>query len=266
MHRSKAAFALFAGLGLALLAGGAFAASVGSLPTGVNVGNVFGLDDVCVPQLGTSYPDFAFCAAHFGYLVFGGNYDQLDWGDWQNSVKHYQLNVDDFSLWFGVWMAGWGDVNGDDDQDLLVGDTRHLNFANNDGDWANNVGICYALYNIGEPGVVGRTTLELDEAGTMATVARITADQAQSRFGCCCEIVGDVDGDGYADIVVGESGWSPTSGTAQRERYECGRACLFFGSASFSDTGTTAASVVLLQGEDRNDHFGAAVSSAGFCC
>ena len=64
--------------------------------------------------------------------------------------------------------------------------------------------------------------------------------------------------------MVGESGWSPTSGTAQRERYECGRACLFFGSASFSDTGTTAASVVLLQGEDRNDHFGAAVSSAGY--
>jgi len=260
--------AALAALSLALLAPGAFGATVGALPTAKNVANVFGLDDVCAPQLGTSYPDFVFCAGSgsgaWPYIVFGGSYNQLAWADWQNSVKHYIVQVDDYSMWTGVWVAGRGDLNGDDNNDVLIGDPRHLNFPNNGEDWANNIGICYALYNVGEPASVGESTLDLDDPGTMATVARITADQVQSRFGCCSEIIGDVDDDGYADILVGESGWGPTSGSAQRERYECGRACLFFGSANFSDTGTTSASVVLLTGEDRNDHFGAAVSSAGF--
>jgi len=78
-------------------------------------------------------------------------------------------------------MAGWGDVNADGDNDVVIGDPRHLNFDGDD--WANNVGICYALYNIGEPGVVGRTELDLDAPGTMATVARITADWSARAAG-----------------------------------------------------------------------------------
>jgi len=135
------------GLSFLLLVPAAFAASVGSLPLTLYPNNVFGLGDVRVPE-GTSYPDFAFGARAFPYLVFGGNYNQLQWDDWEDSVKHYIVYVDDYSTWTGVWVAGRGDLNADDNNDLLIGDPRHLSFPNNEGDWANNRGVCYALYNI----------------------------------------------------------------------------------------------------------------------
>jgi len=250
---------VLAGLCLGLLVPGAFAASVGSLPVELHPNNVFGLGDVRLPE-GTSYADFAFGANSYPYLLFGGDYTQFQWANWTTQVKYYRMSVDDYSTWMGVWVAGLGDINGDGHNDLLIGDTRHLMFFNNEGDWANNKGICYALYDIAQPEDPGETELDLDDPGENAAVAKITTDQIQSLFGCCSQIVGDVNADGHADILVGESGWGPpTTATAYRQLYESGRACLFYGSEEFADISTTSEGVTLLTGENRNDHFGAAV-------
>ena len=249
------------GLSMLLLSGPAFCASVGSLPTGRYMANVSGLGEVCTPAgPATSFPDFVFSGGQYAYVVFGGDYDQLNWAGWTTDVKHYAICRDNATPWFGIWVAGLGDMNDDGDNDVLIGDTRHQNFR----DWDENYGICYALYDIAEPMAAGRTELDLDDPGNSAVVAKITTDQVQTLFACCSQIVGDVDGDDYADLLIGESGWSPMGVEARQERYACGRACLFFGSEEFSDTGTTSASVVLLTGEDRNDHLGAAVSTVGY--
>jgi len=186
------------------LSGAALCAPVGSLPTDTKMGNVSGLGEVCTPAWpAMSFPDFLFYSGTNAYLIFRGSYDDSDWTNWADQVKHYQIGIQmaNWSCWFGIWVAGRGDINDDGDNDVLIGDTRHLNYKA----WDKNYGICYALYNIGEPARIGRTELDLDEPGTMATVAKITTDQVQSRFGCCSEIVGDVNGDDYGDILIGES-------------------------------------------------------------
>ena len=193
----------------------AVAGPVGSLPYGINC--VRSLGDVATA--GTAYPDMGFTCANEPRLVFGSNYQQSDWASWESSVKHYTMytSSSQHTTWTGVWVSGWGDVNNDTDCDVVVCDTRHNNFK----DWDENFGICYVLYNIGEPTTGGQTKLCLNSPGpTKATIVTITADQAQSRLGCCAEIIGDVDNDGYDELLIGESGWgpSPTTATAYRER------------------------------------------------
>jgi len=160
-------------LGVLLLCLPGLCAEVGSLPTDANMGNVSGLGEVCTPPgPATSFSDMVFSGGMYAYVVFGGAYDSDDWADWVVSVKHYRTVTTEYSAWFGIWVAGRGDMNDDGDNDVLIGDTRHQNFR----DWDKNYGICYALYDIAEPMAPGRTDLDLDNPGLKATVVKIATD------------------------------------------------------------------------------------------
>jgi hypothetical protein len=129
---------------------------------------------------------------------------------------------------FGYSVASAGDVNGDGYADLVVG-------ANG---VASSAGRVY-VYHGSASGL--RTTPATTLTGT---------DGSSSEFGFSVASAGDVNGDGYADVVIGAYGASSYTGHAY----------VFLGSAS--GLGTTPAAT-LIGPAGANGLFGTSVASAG---
>jgi len=102
-------------------------------------------------------------------------------------------------------VATAGDVNGDGFSDVIVGAWKHDNGETNEG----------------------RASLYLGSAGGLGTSPVWTAEgnEANALFGSCVATAGDVNGDGYSDVLVGAEGFAATASNK-------GRALLFLGSAS----------------------------------
>ncbi|GAB4438894.1 MAG: integrin alpha [Anaerolineae bacterium] len=134
---------------------------------------------------------------------------------------------------FGGAVSSAGDVNGDGFDDLLVGAHR-----------ANN----------GQP-EEGRAMLYLGSPdGLPATPAwHFDSDQAEAYLGYAVSGAGDLNGDGFDDVIIGAHLWD--SG----ELLNTGAAFIFYGSAA----GLPAAPGRILTGTQASGGFGAAVSSAG---
>src|SRR5262249_2508185 len=81
---------------------------------------------------------------------------------------------------FGLSLAGAGDVNGDGYADVIVASYRHAGFT-------------------------GKAYLYLGAPGGLSTNASWTAtgETTDDSFGSSVATAGDVDGDGYADVIVG---------------------------------------------------------------
>jgi hypothetical protein len=133
---------------------------------------------------------------------------------------------------FGHSVASAGDVDGDGFGDLLVG--------------------AYG-YDDGQSDE-GRAFLYLGSASGPAAAPAWTAegDQGEAFFGVSVSGAGDVDGDGYGDLVVGAFGYD-------NGQYNEGRAFLYLGSAS----GPAASPVWTADGDQNLAGFGASVSGAG---
>ena len=127
---------------------------------------------------------------------------------------------------FGRGASAAGDVNGDGYADLIVGAPAH----------DASTGRAYAHY--------GNSA----QLGTSAAPT-LTGEATSSNFGVSVASAGDVNGDGYADVIVGAYGYSNSTG----------RAFVFLGSAS--GLGTSPATT--LTGETSGDYFGESVAGAG---
>jgi len=136
------------------------------------------------------------------------------------------LTGEDQGSYFGESVAPAGDVNGDGYADVVVG-----------------------AYGYGS--LTGRAYVYLGGAGGLATTAATTLTGAASgdRFGVSVAAAGDVNGDGYADVVVGAPGYSSSTG----------RAHVYLGGAS----GLATTPVTTLTGAAAGDKFGVSVATAG---
>lgn len=135
---------------------------------------------------------------------------------------------------FGISLGSAGDVNGDGFGDLIVGAYE----ASPGG--RTNAGLAIVFHG--------------SSAGVGATPARVLEGVAMGdRFGRSVGTAGDVDGDGFADVIIGAVLASPSG------RTNVGSAAVFHGSPG--GIGTTAART--LEGIARGDNFGVSVSSAG---
>ena len=102
-------------------------------------------------------------------------------------------------------MATAGDVNGDGYADVIVGAPNYDNGQTDEG----------------------RAFVYHGSASGLSTTANWTAesDQASAYFGYSVATAGDVNGDGYADVIVG----APNYDNGQTDE---GRAFVYHGSAS----------------------------------
>jgi hypothetical protein len=155
--------------------------------------------------------------------------------DW--SAQANQANAE-----FGGCVAGAGDVDGDGYADILVGAQYFDSGQTDEGAvflWRGSAA------GLGDPGV----PLNADW--------RAQADQAGARLGFSCAGAGDVDGDGYDDVIAG--GYEYGGAVADE-----GAAFVWRGSASgLGISGTPANADWTAVGGQSLCHFGASVAGAG---
>ncbi|MFN8396642.1 MAG: FG-GAP-like repeat-containing protein [Bacteroidia bacterium] len=133
---------------------------------------------------------------------------------------------------FGASVSGTGDVNGDGYSDVIIGATRYGN-----GDPFEGVAFLYH----GSP--TGISTIP---------ASLLEVNQVDAGFGNCVSGAGDVNGDGYSDVIAAAQFF--TNGQAQE-----GAAFVFHGSA----TGINPVPATQLENNMAMSYMGTSVSDAG---
>ena len=229
-----------------------------------------GFDDLIV---GAPLGDDAGSAAGEAYVVFGAS---SGFGLPDDSGR-YVVNVSALSAEQGFVIQGEtigdqagsnvssaGDVNGDGLDDLLVG----ARFADGGG---SNSGQAYVLFGTdkawGRPDGAGRQVVDLGGLSAEQGFA-IQGDSAGDEFGRSVAAAGDVNGDGFDDVIVGAY-QGDDGGSAAGEAY-----VIFGGACGFGRPNGAGGSLVdlttlseeegfVIRGDAARDEAGAVVSGAG---
>ena len=145
------------------------------------------------------------------------------WTTGSNQAKEY----------FGVSVSQAGDVNGDGYSDVIVGADMYDNGQVNEG----------------------RAYVYHGSASGLSQNATWTAesDQEYAYFGTSVSTAGDVNGDGYSDVIVGADMFSDSVTTNE------GRAYIYYGSAS----GLSVDADWTAESDQEYAYFGVSVSTAG---
>ncbi|MBK8552539.1 MAG: FG-GAP repeat protein [Ignavibacteria bacterium] len=217
-----------------------------------------------------------------GYSSFTGRVYIYFGGEILNNVPDVTLTGEAAGIYFGYSVSGAGDVNGDGFSDVIVGaDVYNSNTGraylyyggasmNNvadgvmTGESANSYfgisvstagdvnGDGYSDWIVGAKGYsssTGRAYLYYGSA-FMNNVADVimTGVTTINQFGISVSTAGDVNGDGYSDVIVGANGYNINTG----------RAYIFYGGSSMDN-----AADVTMTGETSGDSYGNSVACAG---
>ncbi|MEE9432442.1 MAG: integrin alpha, partial [Melioribacteraceae bacterium] len=155
------------------------------------------------------------------YIFFGGNII--------NNMPDVTLTGEAFGDRFGYSVSTAGDVNGDGYSDVIVGAYVNGSFT----------GKSYLYF--------GSYTISGNITASNADVT-MTGEATSNFFGYSVSSAGDVNGDGYSDVIVGAYG----------NTINTGKSYIYFGGSTMNPTAN-----VTLTGEVTGDRFGISVSSTG---
>jgi hypothetical protein len=150
----------------------------------------------------------------------------------------------------GLSVSSAGDINGDGFADMIVGAYR----GDNGG---YNAGEAYVIF-----GKAGATCANIDLTSLAASDGfLIQGDVADDRAGWSVSLAGDINGDGFADLIVGAP-FGDNGG------YAAGEAYVIFGKAGairadIDLTSLAASDGFIIQGYQARDQTGRSVASAG---
>jgi hypothetical protein len=154
----------------------------------------------------------------------------------------------------GSALSGAGDVNGDGADDIVVG------VRGGDPQSKSGAGTAYVIFGF-SAGVYSLTDLSAFSSGSAGF--KILGAAAGDASGGLVAGAGDINGDGYGDVLVAAYGYDGPGGT------DCGAAYVIFGhstATAFTDIDLATLSSshgFRVTGAAVNDNLGSAVSSAG---
>ena len=195
------------------------------------------------------------------YIVYGGASAPGEDGVLDLSVLNgtngFILTGIDAVDWSGWSVSSAGDVNGDGYDDLIIG----ARWADSNGGQFL-AGETYIVYGgATPPGTEGRFNLSMLN-GTNGFI--LTGIDAGDQSGWSVSSAGDVNGDGYDDLIIGAYQADPNGDSDAGETY------IVYGGASAPGTGGVldlsdldGSNGFILTGIDANDFSGSSVSSAG---
>ncbi|MBK7305565.1 MAG: FG-GAP repeat protein [Chitinophagaceae bacterium] len=145
-------------------------------------------------------------------------------------------DADQAAAAFGLSVSPAGDVNGDGYSDVIIGAPNYDDGAN------TNEGRAFVYYG-SSTGLSASPNSTPDDA-----------NQLNATFGTSVSLAGDVNGDGYSDVIIGANQYDDGANTNE------GGAFVYYGSA----TGLAASPSALIASADQiAANFGTAVASAG---
>ena len=183
------------------------------------------------------------------YVVFGkASTTAVQLANVSAGIGGYAINGHTSLDFSGRWLSSAGDVNGDGLADFIVGAYKA------DAGSVLDVGRSYVVYGK----TASNTAIELSALGTGGLV--INGTVASDYSGWSVSAAGDVNGDGYADVIVGAHQADP-NGTSS------GRSYVVFGkpgggSIDLANVNNGVGGFAI-QGERTGDLSGYSVSSAG---
>lgn len=149
-----------------------------------------------------------------------------------NPVAAVTLESNQAEAQFGYATASAGDVNGDGYSDVIVGAMYYDKGQSNEG--------AAFIYQGSQTGV------------SPTPISTLESDQAGAQFGCSVASAGDVNGDGYSDVIAGAL-------TYDNGEVDEGGAFVWLGEAK----GVTSQEAFILEGSQSESEMGVSVAGAG---
>ncbi len=160
------------------------------------------------------------------FVYYGSSTGPSTTADWMGEGNQ-------IGAWYGVSVSSAGDMNGDGYSDIIVG-ANYYDYSGN-----SNEGTAFVYY--------GSST-------GLSTTADWTgkSNQASANYGWSVSSAGDVNGDGYSDIIIGASYY-------ENGQINEGAAFLYYGSSS----GPSITADWMGESNQESANYGWSVSSAG---